>query len=177
MDPVTGEAFLTMHEAEVEKLSKAEREDPNCVPASLRSKNLMALMKILIRGWRRENGSEPVPLINIVMSETVAEDLLARTFGHETPDGDSPLDINPFEPPTSWDDIDGRCETIQGTPVHPKHALGILLIGKLRRTVMTAESRVIDLGEDIRFFNKAQRNALLVQSRGQSVDGAVRFAH
>ena len=85
--------------------------------------------------------------------------------------------MDPFELPISWDDIDGRCETIRGIPVHPKHALGILLIGKLRRTVMNAESRVIDLGEDVRFFNKAPRNALLVQSRGQYVDGAVRFAH
>ena len=105
------------------------------------------------------------------MSEKVAEDLLARTFGHETPDGESPLDVDPFELPIDWDDIDGRCETIRGTPVHPKHALGLLLIGKLRRTVMNTESRVIDLGEDARFFNQAQRNALLIQSRGQCVDG------
>lgn len=172
MDPVTGEAFLTMHEAEVEKLSCAEREDPNCVPVSLRSKNLMAFMKILIRGWKRADGSEPVPLVNIVMSETVAEDLLARTFGHESPDGESPLDLDPFELPINWADIEGRCETIRGTPIHPRHALGILLAGKLRRTVMTADSRVVDLGVDVRAFNKAQRNALLVQSRGQCVDGS-----
>jgi hypothetical protein len=107
MDPVTGEAFLTMHEADGEKLSKAEREDPNLTPLSVRHKNLTALMKILIRGWRRENGSEPTPLINIVMSERVAEDLLARQFGHQSPDGESPLDIDPFELPISWNDIDG----------------------------------------------------------------------
>jgi hypothetical protein len=50
--------------------------------------------------------------------------------------------------------------------------LGLLLAGKLRRTIMTAESRVMDLGHDVRFFTKAQRNALLVQSRGQCVDGS-----
>jgi len=172
MDPITGEAFLTMHDAEVEKLSRAEREDPNSVPSSLRSRNLNAFMKLLIRGWKREDSSEPTPLVNIVMSEKVAEDLLARVFGHKTPDGVSPLDGDPFELPISWDDLDGRCETIRGTPVHPKHALGILLVGKLRRTVMNAESQVTDLGEDVRFFNKAQRNALLVQSRGQCVDGS-----
>ncbi|MGI9624336.1 MAG: hypothetical protein ACR2PK_16000, partial [Acidimicrobiales bacterium] len=155
MDPITGEAFLTTHDAEVEKLSKAEREDPNAVPVSSRQKNLTAFMKLLIRGWKREDGTPPVPLINIVMSEQVAEDLLARSFGHETPDGRPPLDLDPFELPISWDDLDGRCETIRGTPVHPKHALGLLLIGKLRRTVMSAESRVIDLGHDVRFFNAA----------------------
>jgi len=183
MDPITGEAFLTMHDAEVEKLSRAEREDPNCVPESLRHKNLTALMKLLIRGWRRADGSEPTPLVNIVMSQKVAEDLLARTFGHQSPPhgwdvsasmAETPFasGVDPFELPISWDDIDGRCETIRGTPVHPTHALGLLLAGKLRRTIMTAESRVMDLGHDVRFFTKAQRNALLVQSRGQCVDGS-----
>lgn len=171
MDPVTGEAFLTVHDAEVEKLTKAERDDPNAMPMSLRHNNLTAFMKVLTRGWRRESGGEPVPLINIVMSEKVAEDLLARVFGHESPGGDPPLDINPFKLPIAWDDIDGRCETIRGTPVHPRHALGLLLIGKLRRTVMSAPDTVVNLGKDARFFNRAQVNALLVQSRGQCVDG------
>lgn len=81
------------------------------------------------------------------------------------------MDINPFELPIAWDDIEGRCETIRGTPVHPKHVLWLLLIGNLRRTVMSAESMVLDLGRDSRFFNSVQRNALLMQSRGQCVDG------
>jgi hypothetical protein len=171
MDPVAGEAFLTMHEREVEKLSRTERQNPNLVAMSTRKKNLAALMRLMVRGFRRENGTMPVPLINIVMSEKVAEDLLARSFGHDTPHNESPLGFDPFELPIEWDDIDGRCETIRGTPVHPKHTLTLLLVGKLRRTVMTAESRVIDLGPDVRFFNQAQRNALLIQSRGQCVDG------
>ncbi|MDW3176012.1 MAG: hypothetical protein R8J94_01360 [Acidimicrobiia bacterium] len=171
MDPITGEAFLTMHEREVEKISRHERNNPNVVAMSPRKKNLAALMRLMVRGFQRNNGTTPVPLINIVMSEKVAEDLLARTFGHETPNGDSPLDVDPFSLPIDWEDIDGRCETIRGTPVHPKHALGLLLIGKLRRTVMTTDSQVINLGRDVRFFTAAQRNALLVQSRGQCVDG------
>ena len=166
MDPLTGEAFLTMHELEVEKISRAERANPNMVAMSPRKKNLAALMRLMVRGFRRKDGTMPVPLFNIVMSERVAEDLLARWFGHMDPAGDSPLGFDPFELPIDWADIDGRCETIRGTPIHPKHALSLLLIGKLRRTVMTADSRVVDLGEDVRFFNQAQRNALLIQSRG-----------
>jgi len=105
------------------------------------------------------------------MSEQVAEDLVARTFGHRDPNGDNPLDIDPFELPIDWSEIDGRCETIRGTPVHPKHALGVLLAAKLRRMIMTADSKVIDHGTDIRFFDKVQRNALLVQQRGQCALG------
>jgi len=171
MDPVTGEAYLTMHDAEVKKLERNEREalreDPNAPVTSIPQKNLEAMLRLMVRGWRREDGSYPDFLVNIVMSEKVAEDLLARTNGHIDPDGDSPMDIDPFELPIAWDDIDGRCETIRGTPVHPKHALGLLLAGRLRRLVMNSESKVIDHGSDVRFFTKTQRNALLVQQRGQ----------
>jgi len=171
LDPVTGEAFLTMHDAEVKKLETNERqtlnENPNAPVTSQVQKNLDALLRLMVRGWRREDGTYPDFLVNIVMSEKVAEDLIARTYGHTDPDGDNPLDIDPFELPIAWDDIDGRCETIRGTPIHPKHALGVLLAGKLRRLVMSTESKVIDHGHDIRYFTKTQRNALLVQQRGQ----------
>ena len=156
MDPVTGEAFLTMHDAEVKKLETNERqtlnENPNAPVTSQVQKNLDALLRLMVRGWRREDGTYPDFLVNIVMSEKVAEDLIARTYGHTDPDVDNPLDIDPFELPIAWDDIDGRCETIRGTPIHPKHALGVLLAGKLRRLVMSTESKVIDHGHDIRYF-------------------------
>ena len=175
MDPITGEAFLTMHDAEVKKLERNARQeledDPNAPVVSATQRNLDALLRLMARGWRREDGSYPDFLVNIVMSEKVAEDLLARTFGHDTPDGQSPLDIDPFELPISWGDIDERCETIRGTPIHPKHALGLVLAGALRRMVMDAESEVIDQGKDARFFTKKQINALLVQQRGQCALG------
>ena len=171
LDPVSGEAFLTMHDAEVKKLEKAEQEslneNPNAPVTSYVQKNLDALLRLMVRGWRRNDGSYPDFLVNIVISEKVAEDLLARTYGHIDPSGDNPLDVDPFELPISWDDIDGRCETIRGTPIHPKHALGVLLAGKLRRQVMTAESETTDFGTDVRAFTTKQRNALLVQQRGQ----------
>lgn len=175
MDPVTGEAFLTMHDAELKKLEKAERQqlknDPNAPVTSIRQKSLDAMLRLMVRGWRREDGTYPDFLVNIVMSETVAEDLLARTFGHIDPNGDNPLDIDPFELPIAWDDIDGRCETIRGTPIHPRHALGILLAGRLRRLVFDADNAITNHGQDIRLFDKKQRNALLVTQRGQCALG------
>jgi len=175
MDPVTGEAFLTMHDAELTKIERNEAEqmndDPNVVASSIRKKNLDAFMRLMVRGWRREDGSYPDFLVNIVMSETVAEYLLARTYGHVDPDGNNPLDVDPFELPISWDDIDGRCETIRGTPIHPKHALGLLLAGRLRRMVFDATTKVASESKDFRFFTKRQRNRLLVQQRGQCALG------
>ncbi len=175
MDPVTGEAFMTMHDAEVKKIEVNERQalkhDPNAKTTSHVQKNLDALLRLMARGWRRADGSYPDFLVNIVMSEQVAEDLLARTFGHIDPDGSNPLNIDPFEIPIDWSDIDGRCETIRGTPVHPKHALGVLLAARLRRMVMSADSKVLDHGHDVRLFDKTQKNALLVQQRGQCALG------
>ena len=73
--------------------------------------------------------------------------------------------------PISWDDLDGRCETIRGTPIHPKHALGVLLAGQLQRMVMTAENEIVNHGKKVRGFTKTQKNALLVQQRGQCALG------
>ena len=175
MDPITGEAFLNIHEAERDKLDRSEREardeGQEVEQLTVRQHNLKALMRVLVRGAKREDGSAPTPLVNIVMSEKVAEDLLARTFGHETPTGEPAFDVDPFEMPIAWDDIDGRCETIRGTPIHPKHALGLLLVGKLRRTIMGAHDQVINLGRDVRFFTQAQRFALLIQQRGKCAFG------
>ena len=175
MDPLTGEAFLTMHDAEVKKLETNEaialNEDPNAPVTSIAQKNLHAVLRLMVRGWRREDGTYPDFLVNLTMSEKVAEDILARLFGHIDPDGSNPLDIDPFELPIAWDDIDGRCETIRGTPVHPKHALGVLLAGQLQRMVMNAEDEIVNHGKKIRCFNKVQRNALLVQQRGQCALG------
>jgi hypothetical protein len=134
-------------------VSEASGMDTNSRVTSNVQKNLDALLRLMARGWRREDGSYPDFLVNIVMSEKVAEDLLARTFGHDRPS-------HGWELPIAWDDFDGRCETIRGTPVHPKHALGVLLAGRLRRMVMTAESKIVDHGTDIRFLNQAQGNAL-----------------
>ena len=176
MDPVTGEAFLTMHDHELAKIERNEAEqrniDPNFVNTSLRKKNLDALLRLMVRGWRRADGSYPDFLVNIVMSQPVAEDLLARTYGHVDPEtGDSPLDVDPFEVPIDWTDIDGRCETIRGTPLHPKHALGALLAGQLRRSVLGAADAVINHGVGVRLFDKTQRNLLLVLQRGQCALG------
>lgn len=175
MDPVTGEAFLTMHDAEVKKLETDERQalndNPNAPTTSIAQKNLDALLRLMVRGWRRKDGTYPDFLVNLVMSERVAEDLLARTYGHTDPDGAKPLDIDPFELPIAWDDIDGRCETIRGTPIHPKHALGVLLAGRLQRMVMNAADKCVNHGTEVRFFDKTQRNALLVQQRGQCALG------
>jgi hypothetical protein len=165
LDPITGEAFMTMIEHEAEKLF---RHDTNNETEKLPRRQLesIALMCLLKRGFKRTDGSYPIPLINLVMSERVAEDLIARMAHDIDPEADRSIDFDRFNLPLNCHDIDARCETIRGTPLDPRRAWPAMLIGRLRKQVINAKGRTTDLGHDIRLFTHAQKNALLVESRG-----------
>jgi hypothetical protein len=165
LDPITGEAFTTAVEHEAQKLFRNEKDAGHGEGLMAHKKRrVIALMRLLSKGFARNDGTHPVPLVNIVMSETVFEDLINRMLGEP---GD---DYDPFNLPIDFDDIDRRCETIQGTPIHPRRAWPAVLYGRLRRQVLNAESRTIDLSHDVRLFDAAQKNALLVETRGQCVE-------
>ena len=166
LDPVTGEAAMTAIEHVEKKLRRAEEDNPDGSTLSSRQRTLTAFMRLITRGYRRKDGSYPDPLVQIVMSERVAEDVLARTLGCVEPTTNGPLDIDPYELPIDWGDVDGRCETIRGTPLHPIHAWIPLLIGTLRRVVFDDEGKPVELGSDARLFPPKLRAALLAQFRG-----------
>ncbi len=158
-DPIVGEALQTAVEHELKKVIDRDKQENDGDIEKLRSfcqNTLVALTNLVTRGFRRESGEFPIPLVNIVMSETVAEDLLNRGF-----DGDH----DPFTLPLDAEDVDGRCETIRGTPIHPRHALAPLLIGRLRRQIFKPKDQTFS--KDTRLFNWDMRNALLVLSRGR----------
>lgn len=162
LDPISGEALLTAIEYEAGKILDRELEAENSgggLPMSVRKGMLVALGRLVVRGAQRPDGSYPVPLINIVMSEKVVEDLIERTLSD--PDAlDDPL-------PVDWNDVDRRCETIRGTPLDPRRLLPVVLIAGLRRQILNAKSRTVDLGHDVRLFPPALKNALLVEARGR----------
>jgi len=166
LDPITGLAMLTAVEHEEQKLHRNELGDPNGPKLSTRQRTMCAFMKLIVRGFQREDGTFPVPLVQLSVSQRVAEDTLARVLGCINPDSDGPMDVNPYELPISYDDIDGRCETIRGTPIHPIHALIPLLIGTLRRVVYNDDGQPIELGTDARLFPPKLRAALLATFRG-----------
>ena len=161
LDPLSGEALQTMVEHEAGAIRRRELEDgvEPIHQTTTRARNLMGLLRLCTRGFQRPAGGWPAPLINIVMSAPVAEDLISRML-----DGD---DHDPYELPLDYFDVDKRCETIRGTPLDPRRTWPALLVGRLRRQVMNAEGRTIDLGHDARLFSPAQKQALLVEARGQ----------
>ena len=114
------------------------------------------MLRLITRGAARADGSQPDPLIHIVMSQKVAEAALERfAFG-----ADVPVETDPF-------DIDGRCELIDGTPIHPKLALSVLGVAALQRVVFGSKSRELDVSYASRGFPKWIKHILLLRSRGR----------
>ncbi len=170
MDPVTGEAYLTAVEAEEQKIFEAEADLEPEDKLSPKQRTQTAIMRLIAQGFQKADGSFPEPMVQLVMPEKVAEDLLARAMGCVDPDTDGPMDFDPFDLPINYDDVDGRCETIRGTPVHPMHALIPLLIAKMRRLVIDEYNQATEEPDNVpefRFFNKKQRQVLLALARGK----------
>jgi hypothetical protein len=102
------------------------------------------------------DGTFPVPLINVVASEAVIEDTIKRI----AEPSDDPL-------PLAFDDIDKRCELIDGTPLHPSYLLATLGLATFRRQILTAADRSMDVSVNARCFTPWQKQALLVEARGR----------
>ena len=65
--------------------------------------------------------------------------------------------------PTRW--IDRRCETSQGTPIHPVLLLQAALRGHVRRVVVDSQGVVIDWGRSRRLFAGPAREAAKLLAR------------
>lgn len=63
--------------------------------------------------------------------------------------------------------VDGRCELIDGTPVHPKYALILAMQAHLRRQVLTAKNVTLEASYETRAFPDWMRYIKLVESRGR----------
>jgi hypothetical protein len=158
LDAVSGQALTTMVDHEANKLRAIDKA--NGVERTEAARRLAALLQLATRGFQRPDGTVPVPLINIVMSLEVAE--WARKQIIDPSPGPVPVDPN---------HVDGRCEFIDGTPVHPLlvaavcgfHRFGPL---DLRRYVFEADSRLLDVSVSARSFPEWMRTAHHVQSRG-----------
>ena len=64
-------------------------------------------------------------------------------------------------------DVDGRCELLDGTPIHPKYALVLLMQARIRRQVLTAKSQTLNASSPARLFPEWMKHIRLVETRGQ----------
>lgn len=105
------------------------------------------------------DGKTPAPLVNLVISQEAFERELARLAGADIAD-----DPNA--------DAEGRrCQTIDGTPLHPSDVVAAALVGHVRRVVVDGEGTVIDLGRRRRLFTGASRDAAELQAMLRRVGG------
>jgi hypothetical protein len=97
-------------------------------------------------------GIAPEPVVNIVIDQATFEHHLTLATGTDP----GPRDV--------LDIVErGRCETIDGHPIHPDHAITAAVIGHVRRVVMNGAGTVIDLGRLQRLFTGSARQAVQLQ--------------
>jgi hypothetical protein len=74
-----------------------------------------------------------------------------------------------FDPARGFDpdDPDGRCELIDGTPIHPHYALALLATATLRRLILSADGEILDLGRGVRCYPRHLKDAMLVVAKGR----------
>jgi hypothetical protein len=97
--------------------------------------------------------SDVDPLVNVVVDERTAEDLLMRAAG---------VDV-PVPSPTEF--TTRRCETSDGVPLDPESVLSAMLVGRLRRVVVDSAGVVIDLGRKSRLFTGGAKDAVILGDR------------
>ncbi len=155
LDSLSAEAVQNAIDREVEQLRKRNVENEVHQPASqLRA---MALANLTVRGAANPETGIPAPVLSIVLGEQVAETIV-ESFNTGT---------NPDEWPIDPTDVDGRCEFIDGTPVHPAQVARIFPIAQFRRFVFNTENKVVSTTSKSRTFPAWMRHILLLQTRGR----------
>jgi HNH endonuclease len=156
LDPLTGDAV----KGAIDRLSQAMfRQDSADASAGSRTATQLradAVAQLITKGAANPNAKVAPPLVHLVMSERLAELLLAHV-------GDGPAPELPLHP----HDIDSRCELVDGTPIHPEFAARALAVGTLRRLVIGTDGEILDLGTKVRLFPAHLKQALLVAARGR----------
>ena len=121
-------------------------------PAQRRADALHAIFASAARGAV----AAPAPLVNILVdADTYETALTALATGERLPS----LARTP-------DDVRARrCETTAGLMLDPFEVVAASLLGHVRRVVIAADRRVIDLGRTSRLFTGAAREAVFLRRR------------
>lgn len=152
LDPLAGHGVLTAIESQVQRLFRQDAESGSLRSAAQRRAD--AFVDLIMGPGPSE------PLIHVVVSEAVVADHFDRL-------ADPAKRLEPL--PVDYDDeIDGRCELIDGEPIHPSHAVAAMATAAFRRLVFDPDSEITDLGREARCFPPVLKQALLVKARGRS---------
>ena len=110
------------------------------------------------------DGRRPEPIVNIVVDQVTAGEVLHAHGLSDRPDvftaGDIDLAMS-----------DRRCETSTGDVMHPDLVLQAMLRGHVRRVVVDSASVIIDMGRERRLFTGKSRPAARLLARECSALG------
>lgn len=147
LDPVAGQAFLSALAQDTERLAAVDRDgNPSDPDRTHNQRQADALVGLVSRGAVRDDGTLPAPLVHVVVGAKVAEDALKRYGTEELEPGETLPDVLPLDP----NDPAGRCEFVDGTPLHPSWLLSILGEAALRRIAFAPDGTVADLSTSVR---------------------------
>ena len=156
LDPLTG-AILVEQLGQEENALLGEDQENNAIRTATQ-RRAAAFASLLERGAGRTEATSK-PLVHVIMSLSVLQNALAQ-LAKEPHEQDFVSVLDPNDP-------DGRCELSDGTPLHPKYALVLLMQARIRRQVLEAKNNTLDASLPTRLFPTWMKHIKLVDTRGQ----------
>lgn len=127
--------------------------EPTLLDRTENQRRADALMAIFRRAAGADPSSaDPTPVVNVVMTQQLFEEQLQSVIEARRPNWDT------IESSRRW------CTTTNGIELDPADVLSACMVGRIRRIVVGADGRVVDVGRAQRFFTAAARDAALIQS-------------
>ena len=154
LDPLSGQLFRKVIDGEAQRLFKEESE--NAIRRSAWQRTGQALLNQLAKGAGIDGPISVTPLINVVVGQELAENLMAQLADDN---------VEPVRP--DHDNLNRRCELDDGTPLHPRLAAAAVVAGRFRRVVFNPDSRPVDVAVKARGFPPWMKQVLLIKARGR----------
>jgi hypothetical protein len=154
LDPLSAVAVGSALGDEMQRLFRQQSEGDGNTDTATRRRG-QALVGLIV-GGAEASGSATTPLVNLVIGQKILENLLERFVDPDTP----PV-------PIDRDDPDYRCESIDGTPIHPDLVFVAAAVAEFERIVLDERSRVIDVSVKARGFPPWMKRALLIEARAR----------
>lgn len=155
LDPLSAAAVGPALENEVQRLFNQQSADNGTSETAERRRG-QALVGLIVGGAEAPGSATTIPLVNLVLGQLLAENLLERL---------ADPDVEPVR--VDRDDPNRRCELIDGTPIHPHLAMIALAAARFRRIVLDARSKPIDVSYTSRGFPPDIKQVLLAAARGR----------
>ncbi len=172
LDPLSAAAVSTAVGDEMQRLFRQQSQAGSKTETVSRRRG-QALVSLIVGGAEALGSATTTPLVNLVIGQRIMENLLERFIDPESPavpasspQANSGLPGNARQY-VDRDDPDLRCETIDGTPIHPDVAFAAVAVAEFERVVLDEKSRVIDMSVKARGFPPWMKRALLIESRGR----------